>query len=119
MFDILKEAINPEFVRLTSIQKAILLNCFLAETPTLAYEVASGDIYLIKARDFLARASLLEVGESRIKVTSAGYEVLLANGLISGMDEVTEQGTELLNWFEEELKQLHEATIPYRTLRSF
>lgn len=118
MFKTLLEAIDPEFMRLTDIQKAVLLTIFVAETPGVAFEASSGDIYITYARDYLRRAGLVEVSSSAAKVTTVGYEVLLSNGLVQpDSDELTDTGTEIMAWFEQEKRQLQESKIPFKTLK--
>lgn len=119
MFNTLLEAIDPDFIRLTDIQKSVLLTAFVSETPGVAYEATSGDIYITYARDFLVRAGLLSVSSNEAATTGNGYEVLISNGLIEqGTDQPTERGIELLAWFEREKRQLQESKIPYRTIKS-
>lgn len=118
MFELLSEITDPEFMRLTDIQKAVLLTIFVAETPGVAYEASSGDIYITYARDYLRKAGLIEISGIEAKVTVTGYEVLISNGLVQqGSDELTERGTELMSWFEQEKQELLESKILFRTLK--
>lgn len=117
MFEFLREAANPELLRLTSTQKAVLLSIFVAQTPELAADAAIGNEYTVSATEFLAKNNLIGTKDNGIGITSAGFDVLVANGLVDESGEVTEAGRELLAAFEEEKKAVEESLIPFKTLK--
>jgi hypothetical protein len=117
MFNILLEISDPALLRLTDMQRSVLLTIFIAQTPELAYDAATGSEHIIEARDFLVRNSLITASSNKAETTSRGYDVLVANGLIDEQDNVTEQGKRLSDWFEKEKQQVRESLIPYRFLK--
>lgn len=118
MFKTLVEAINPEFIRMTDMQKAVLLTVFISDTPAVAYENTSGDIYITYARDFLSRAGLVQLSGPTVSLTPNGYDALISNGLIDETtDEPTERGNDIIEWFNKQKVELNEQKIPFRTIR--
>lgn len=118
MFKNLLEISDPRNLRLTDIQKAVLLTVFVAQTPQLAFEATTGSEHIIQSRDFLAQNSLITLSSNAAKITSFGLDTLIANGLIDEMEQVTELGQKLLEWFEVEKRELMESKIPFRHIKS-
>lgn len=118
MYKFINEISGLAKPRLTDIQKSILLLAFIAPTPQLAFEYASGSEYITSARDFLYRIGLIIIDESSIKVTSTGYEALIENGLIDENDQITELGQKLLDSFNSIKDEIIESAIPYKAIRS-
>lgn len=119
-FTKLMEVSDSNLLRLTDIQKAVLLSVMVSQTPQLAYEACTGSEYIISARDFLYNNNLVKVYSNGIVITDFGLDALIANGLIDDdSEQTTDLGSELLDRFENEKKQLHEARIPFKKLKSF
>lgn len=118
MFKTLLEMTDPTVLRLTDTQKAVLLTVFVSQTPQLAYEAATGSAHIIESRNFLSKNSLISMSADGIKITGAGLDALVANGLIDDMEQTTELGQKLLEWFENEKVQLRESKIPFRYIKS-
>lgn len=118
MFKNLLEISDPRILRLTDTQKAVLLTIFSAQTPQLAFEAATGSEHIIQSREFLSKNSLIVVSSDGAKITGSGFEALIANGLIDEMEQVTELGQKLLEWFEAEKRELMESKIPFRHIKS-
>jgi hypothetical protein len=118
MYDFLTVLNEESFIRLTQTQQAVLVSIFVAQTPELAYEVATGDTRITTSRDFLIRHGLIEVGNGQLRVTSSGSDMLESCGLMDATGEVTERGTELVAKLEQHKREFNESLIPYRTLKS-
>ncbi len=118
MYSFLTELADQTYTRLTNTQQAVLLSCYAAQTPELAYEATTGDEKITQSADFLIRHGLIQRGEGQVRVTSAGSDMLESNGLIDASGEVTETGIELLEKLEQHKVQFAESLIPYRTLKS-
>lgn len=118
MFKTITEVLDPNFLRLTSTQQAVLLNCFLAQTPEIAYEQLIGDTYTKTASDFIHRAGLVNIYDNSAKVTSAGFDYLLSIDLITESGESTENGQKISAEYQEQLKTIREAQETFRFLKT-
>jgi hypothetical protein len=118
MFNALCEVSDPSLLRLTSIQKGVLLTIQMAQTPRLAYDATTMNLYTATARDFLMHTSLIRVYDMGAVVTSNGNSALESNGLIDGMGELTELGTTLATEFAADMHEVRESLVPFRVIRS-
>ena len=118
MFSTLQEAIDPNFLRLTSTQQAVLLLVFVAQTPELAYAELVGTVYTTTAAEFLIRAGLVQSGGGQATATSAGFDYLISAGLITAPDVVTDEGNAVIDAYNKELGRIAESLIPFRSLKA-
>lgn len=95
-------------IRLTNIQKAILLLVHTAETPTLAYDNIIGDEYIIHAKNYLHDYGMINVNDLDLEITISemGFDILVKNGLIDDSGEITDIGKELLTSYDTKKQQL-------------
>lgn len=117
MFERLNEFVNSTPLRLTEVQKGVLLTIFVAQTPQLAFEATIGTERLTLAQKFLEMNSLVDMNGDGITITPNGYDMLLSNGLIDENDEVTTIGTESVELIEKEKQNVLEANINLRFIR--
>lgn len=118
MFKTLLEMSDPTMLRLTDIQKAVLLTIFIAQTPQLAFEATTGSRHIIQSRDFLVATSLITVSNDGAKITGSGLEVLTANGLIDETEQLTELAQKLMDWFDEQKRALMESKTPFGHIKN-
>lgn len=118
MFNFLNEIVDPNYIRLTDTQQAVLLTIAVAQTPELAYEATSDGEYGTASKEYLLRALLITISGNQARVTSNGDEVLSANGLIDETGEISESGKELLDQYATKKYEMTESLIPFRTLKS-
>lgn len=115
---ILQEVNDQTLVRLTSIQKAVLIVVYTAQTPQLAYDAIAGNEYVVYAKQFLENNGFITVGGGGIKVTGNGYESLIQNGLIDDSGSPTEEGTALSSAFAEQNAKIEEHKVDFYTIRN-
>ena len=84
-------------IRLSDIQKLILLMAHTAATPRLAREFINGKIHFIQAADFLSRYNMIQLTESELSITEIGKNQLIQYNLIDDTDELTDEGQNLLD----------------------
>lgn len=118
MYKSLLEIADPTIVRLTDTQKAVLLSIFSAQTPELAYESTTGNISVTNARDYLLKTGLVIAAPGQLKATGSGSDVLEDSGLLDPSGEVTEDGTKLMDAFNEQKRKFLESLTPFRTLKN-
>ncbi len=118
MYKSLLEITDPNIIRLTDTQKAVLLSIFSAQTPELAYESTTGSIPVVNARDYLIKTGLIIAGSGQLKITGHGSDVLEDSGLLDHSGEVTEIGLQLIDQFNEQKRKFDESLSPFRTLKN-
>lgn len=118
MYKSLLEIADPNIVRLTDTQKAVLLSIFSAQTPELAYESTTGNMSVTNARDYLLKMGLVIAGTGQLKTTGAGSDVLEDSGLLDQSGEVTENGTKMIDAFNDQKRKFLESLVPFRTLKN-
>lgn len=118
MFKSLLEFSELTIVRLTDVQKAVLMLIYSAQTPELGYESATGTIFITNARDYLLKIGLIISGTNQLKATSTGSDTLEANGLINAAGESTDLGNKLIDAYNNQKRKFTESLEPFRTFKN-
>ncbi len=118
MNGILSEINDASSLRLTAVQKAVLIVVYTAQTPFLAYEAINGNEYIVYAKQFLENNGLIVANDSGIKISGSGYEALVQNGLIDNNGEPTEEGQQLSAAFAEQRAKIQEHKIDFYFIRN-
>ena len=114
----IQELNNQTNVRLTAIQKAVLIVIYTARTPYLAHESIVGNEYVVYAKQFLENNGLIVVNDGGIKITGNGYETLIQNGLIDENGKPTEEGQTLSNNYAEQKQKIEEHKVDFYYIRN-
>ena len=84
-------------LRLTEVQRLVLLSIFTSPTESLSKEFISGKLNLVEAADFLLKYNLINQTPEGFITTERGKQELIQYNLIDESDQLTEDGQALLD----------------------
>lgn len=90
-----------ENVTLNFHQRHVLLQIFLADTATLAFDQTNKSEADIKAREILYRLRYIKISDNKAILTDEGRNAIIEYGLIDENGEITEAGEEILDNFRD------------------
>jgi hypothetical protein len=84
-------------LRLTEVQRLVLLSIFTSPTESLSKEFISGKLNLVEAAEFLLKYNLISQTPEGFITTERGKQELIQYNLIDESDQLTEDGQALLD----------------------
>lgn len=117
MFTYLAELSDPSLLRLSAMEKAVLVCIYKSNSSRLGHEVASGNPAVIAARQFLSKNMLINSNDTQVQLTSNGVDVLETNGLVDHNGQISDLGNKMVDYLNKAKAQYTESLIPFRTLK--
>lgn len=114
--NILNELVDPNTLILSNTDKAVLASIFSSPTPELAFQNTNGSENLIVSRNRMNRFNLINVNTHQAVITNDGKTALIANNLIDEMDQLTDDGSKLVDSIKIISKPFKESIRPIRDL---
>lgn len=89
--------LETQNIKLNDNQKIVLVVATISATAKQAYEITSGHLDLVYARDMLVRLDYVNVYNSELSLTPAGQQQLIDHNLIDEAGKLTPDGDKLMN----------------------
>lgn len=89
--------LETQNIKLNDNQKIVLIVASVSATAKQAYEITSGHLDLLYARDMLVRLDYVNVYDSELSLTPTGERQLIDHNLIDETGNLTPDGEQLMN----------------------